>query len=66
MAALAPLLNADLIKKLLLPVMVTLGQDPVPNIRMNVAKTLYIMQPHIKGSGDLEVSIPIFTLIMLL
>jgi serine/threonine-protein phosphatase 2A regulatory subunit A len=54
MAAMAPLLTAELIKRLLLPVLVTLGQDQVPNIRMNVAKTLYIMHSQVKGSGELE------------
>lgn len=56
MAAMAPLFNVELIKRQLLPVLIALGQDPVPNIRMNVAKTLYIMLPQIKGSGDLEVN----------
>lgn len=45
MSVLSPVLNADIIKKMFLPVIVTLAQDPVPNIRMNVAKTLQNMQP---------------------
>lgn len=40
MAALAPVLNADIIKRMFLPVLATMAQDPVPNIRMNVAKTI--------------------------
>lgn len=39
-ALLAPALNAETIKKMFVPVLVTLSKDPVPNIRMNVAKTL--------------------------
>lgn len=40
MATLAPVLNADVIKKMFLPVVVALSTDKIPNIRMNVAKTL--------------------------
>ena len=40
MSALAPVLNADAIKKMFLPVLATMAHDPVPNIRMNVAKAL--------------------------
>ena len=57
MAALAPVMNADIIKRMFLPVLVTMAQDPVPNIRMNVAKTLQQMQPQIKHTGELEVSL---------
>ena len=56
MAALAPVLNADIIKKMFLPVLATMAQDPVPNIRMNVAKTLQQMQPQLRHTGELEVS----------
>ena len=40
MTVLAPALNAETIRKMFVPVMVTLAKDPVANIRMNVAKTL--------------------------
>ena len=39
-AALAPVLNTEIIKKMFLPVMITMSKDVVPNIRMNVAKTI--------------------------
>ena len=55
MAALSPVLSADVIKRMFLPVLITLSQDPVPNVRMNVAKTIQAMQTQIKGTGDLEV-----------
>ncbi len=45
MAALAPAVPADVAKRLFLPVIVTLQQDPVPNIRMNVAKAVQALLP---------------------
>ena len=45
MAALATAVPPDVIKRLFLPVLVTLQQDPVPNIRMNVAKAVQVMLP---------------------
>jgi hypothetical protein len=47
---------ADAVKKLFLPVLLALCTDPVPNIRMNVAKTIGVILPHVKGTPDLEVS----------
>lgn len=40
MAALASVVNQETTKKMFLPVIVTLSQDKIPNIRMNVAKTI--------------------------
>lgn len=40
MSALCSVLNVDVIKKMFLPVMMTLANDPIPNIRINVAKTI--------------------------
>ncbi len=40
MATLAVVLPPDAIRRMFVPVIVTLQQDPVPNIRMNVAKTI--------------------------
>jgi hypothetical protein len=40
MAALSSVLPPDVIKKTFLPVLSSLASDPVPNIRMNVAKTI--------------------------
>jgi hypothetical protein len=37
-----------------LPVVITLKEDPVPNIRMNVAKAIQQMQIAVKGQIDLE------------
>lgn len=54
MASMAGAVPPDLVKRIFLPVLVTLAQDQVPNIRMNVAKTIQAIQPSIKGSGDLE------------
>ncbi len=39
-ATLASVLPPDVVRRMFLPVIVTLQQDPVPNIRMNVAKTI--------------------------
>ena len=40
MAQLSQVLPADVVRRMFLPVIVTLQQDPVPNIRMNVAKSI--------------------------
>ena len=54
MSAMAGAIPPDIVRRMFLPVMTTLAQDPVPNIRMNVAKTIQTLQPTIKGAGDLE------------
>jgi len=46
---------SEAIKKHFLPVLAALAQDPVPNIRMNVAKTISKVIPHSKGNFELEV-----------
>ena len=38
----------DLTTKTLLPTVLSLAQDNVPNVRFNVAKTLHIIGPHIE------------------
>jgi serine/threonine-protein phosphatase 2A regulatory subunit A len=53
-ASLASVLPPDVVRRMFLPVIVTLQQDPVPNIRMNVAKTIQQVQPNIKGNLDIE------------
>jgi len=45
---------SEAIKKHFLPVLAALAQDPVPNIRMNVAKTISKVIPHSKGNFELE------------
>jgi serine/threonine-protein phosphatase 2A regulatory subunit A len=52
--SLSSVLAKDIIKSNFLPVLVTLAADDIPNIRMNVAKAIEGMMPHVKGSGDLE------------
>ena len=54
MAILAGVLPIDVIRRMFLPVLVTLQQDPVPNIRMNVAKTINQIIPALKGAPDVE------------
>ena len=44
----------DVVRRMFVPVMVTLQQDQVPNIRMNVAKAIQQMYPAIKGQLDIE------------
>jgi hypothetical protein len=56
MAALSPVLPPDVIKKTFVPVLTSLAADTVPNIRMNVAKTITGMQSIVKGTGELEVN----------
>jgi serine/threonine-protein phosphatase 2A regulatory subunit A len=57
MAIMAPVISPDNIKKQFLPVLTQLSQDLIPNIRMNVAKTIMTIQPVIKGNADIEVNI---------
>jgi len=54
MATLIPVVNIDVVRKMFIPVIITLATDPVPNIRMNVAKTIQTMYPYIKQNGDVE------------
>lgn len=54
MAQLSQVMNPEAIKKLFLPVLATLAQDQVPNIRMNVAKSIHSILPYSKGSPELE------------
>jgi len=45
MATLAPVINPDIIRRQFLPVLITLSQDRVANIRMNVAKSIQALTP---------------------
>ena len=54
MATLATVLPPDVIRRMFVPVIITLQQDPVPNIRMNVAKSIQQMYPTIKNQLDIE------------
>ncbi len=54
MKTLAPVLSPEIVKKMFLPVLVTLKADIVPNVRMNVSKTIHGLAPYIKGQGELE------------
>ena len=39
-AVLAPVVNIDTIKRMFLPVLVSLSTDKIPNIKMNVCKSI--------------------------
>ena len=52
----ACVLPSELIKKQLMPVLMTLQKDKVPNIRMNVAKVGGAFGGAAKGQPDVEVS----------
>lgn len=43
-------MSPEMIKDLILPTLQTLGQDPIPNIRFNVAKALESIVPVLKKS----------------
>lgn len=45
--ALAKPLGPDVTVKQLLPAVLSMSQDPVPNVRFNVAKTLVVIKPFI-------------------
>lgn len=54
MTIMAPVVNADVVRKMFLPVINTLSQDKIANLRMNSAKTIKELIPTIKGNADLE------------
>lgn len=41
------LISPETIKKMMLPVLQQMQRDPVPNIRLNVARTIQVMLPHV-------------------
>jgi hypothetical protein len=43
MASLSKVVPADIVKKQFLPVLIALSADPVPNIRINVAKSISVI-----------------------
>ena len=45
MTTLAPVINADIIRRQFMPVLIQLSQDRVANIRMNVAKSIQALTP---------------------
>ena len=45
MTALAPVINADIVRRQFVPVLITLSQDRVANIRMNVSKSIQALLP---------------------
>ena len=45
MAALAPVVNADIVRRQFVPVIIVLAQDRVANIRMNVSKSMQALLP---------------------
>ncbi|CAM0137626.1 unnamed protein product [Umbelopsis sp. WA50703] len=51
-ATIAPTLEAKLLDEKVLPIVLSLADDPIPNIRFNVAKTLETLVPLLKQSND--------------
>lgn len=49
-------LPAETTKKMIMPVFNTLLKDPVPNVRMNVAKTISKLYPSVKSNKEISVS----------
>jgi len=49
-------MTSEVIKKQFLPVLVTMQKDPVPNIRMNIAKTIMQISPQVKSNKEIIVS----------
>jgi len=44
---LASIVGPEVINNTMLPLVIRMAQDPVPNIRFNVAKTLHSLIPHL-------------------
>lgn len=49
-------MTSEVIKKQFLPILVTMQKDPVPNIRMNIAKTISQISPQVKSNKEIIVS----------
>jgi len=47
-------MSAEAINKHFLPVLSDLTKDPIPNIRLNVAKTIYTMRSSRRGNTALD------------
>lgn len=56
MAILADQMTPEVIKKQFLPVLVSMQKDPVPNIRMNIAKTIMQISQNVKSNKEIIVS----------
>jgi serine/threonine-protein phosphatase 2A regulatory subunit A len=51
-ATIAPALDPKLLDEKVLPIVLSLADDTIPNIRFNVAKTLEALVPLLKQSAD--------------
>lgn len=51
-ATIAPALEPKLLNEKVLPIVLSLAEDPIPNIRFNVAKTIEALVPLLKQSND--------------
>jgi len=49
---LASVVGRDVIETTMLPLVLRMAQDPVPNIRFNVAKTLQTLIPLLDGNSN--------------
>lgn len=54
MAELSQVLTPDVVKKLFVPVLQTMSKDPIPNIRLNVAKTILKMRNKYKSQSSMS------------
>lgn len=54
MTILATVVNPEVVRKMFLPVIITLSSDKIANLRMNSAKTIKELIPAVKGNADLE------------
>lgn len=52
-SCLAELASPDVIRKNFLPVLTKMQNDPVPNVRMNVAKTIAVLTPRVSAHKDM-------------
>ena len=67
MSTLATVVTPDVVRKMFIPVLATLAQDKIPNIRMNVAKTVVQIHSHLKGpASDVDVKVNIYLPLLLL
>ena len=56
LSTMAVSLTPDIIKEKVLPTVIELVDDPIPNVRFNVAKSLEVLVPILKQNSTAEIS----------
>jgi hypothetical protein len=54
--AMADMVSSETVRRMIIPVLASMHKDPVPNIRMNVAKAIASIMPQIGHNKETMVS----------